>query len=346
MKYKVGMYGGSFDPLHLGHIHNIIKAAALCDTLYIVISWCQGRESTSKELRYRWILNSTNHLPNVKIIMVEDTAATKEEYDANNCWETGARDIKVKIGEPINAVFCGDDYRGTNRFESLYGPEAEVVYFPRGEVPVSSTEIRQQPSKYWEYIPQVCKAYYTKKVLVVGGESTGKSTLVQNLALAYNTNFVGEVGRETCQYAGGEELMIAEDLHENLLKQRIYVDEAAKHSNRILFVDTDALTTKFYADFLLGAGSHAAEQCGDMALAIHNINQWDLVFFLEPTVAFIQDGTRNEEIAAHREKYSGQIKTLLTENGVDFICLSGDYGERFAAAQKIIEEKLGIATNW
>ena len=108
MKYKVGMYGGSFDPLHLGHIHNIIKAAALCDTLYIVISWCQGRESTSKELRYRWILNSTNHLPNVKIIMVEDTAATKEEYDANNCWETGARDIKVKIWEPINAVFCGD----------------------------------------------------------------------------------------------------------------------------------------------------------------------------------------------------------------------------------------------
>jgi nicotinic acid mononucleotide adenylyltransferase len=26
MKYNVGMYGGSFDPLHLGHIHDIIKA--------------------------------------------------------------------------------------------------------------------------------------------------------------------------------------------------------------------------------------------------------------------------------------------------------------------------------
>lgn len=25
MKYKVGMYGGSFDPLHIGHIHDIIK---------------------------------------------------------------------------------------------------------------------------------------------------------------------------------------------------------------------------------------------------------------------------------------------------------------------------------
>ena len=59
MKYKVGMYGGSFDPLHVGHIHDIIRAAAVCEELYIMISWCEGRESSSKELRYRWILNST-----------------------------------------------------------------------------------------------------------------------------------------------------------------------------------------------------------------------------------------------------------------------------------------------
>ena len=30
MKYKVGMYGGSFDPLHIGHIHDIIRAASRC----------------------------------------------------------------------------------------------------------------------------------------------------------------------------------------------------------------------------------------------------------------------------------------------------------------------------
>ena len=43
MKYKVGMYGGSFDPLHIGHIHDIIKAAALCEELYVMLSWCEGR---------------------------------------------------------------------------------------------------------------------------------------------------------------------------------------------------------------------------------------------------------------------------------------------------------------
>ena len=33
MKYKVGMYGGSFEPLHNGHIRVIIKAAAQCEKL-------------------------------------------------------------------------------------------------------------------------------------------------------------------------------------------------------------------------------------------------------------------------------------------------------------------------
>ena len=69
MRYRVGMYGGSFDPLHIGHLHDIIRAAAMCEELYVMISWCEGRESTSKELRYRWIHNNIRHLPNVKMII-------------------------------------------------------------------------------------------------------------------------------------------------------------------------------------------------------------------------------------------------------------------------------------
>lgn len=153
-RYKVGMYGGSFDPLHIGHIHDIIRAAAMCEELYVMISWCEGRESASKELRYRWILNSTRHLPNVKIIMIEDKAVSKEEYNTDYYWEKGAQDIKDTIGKPIDAVFCGSDYLGTGRFESLYCPESEVVYFDRAEVPVSSTEIREWATAHWEYIPR------------------------------------------------------------------------------------------------------------------------------------------------------------------------------------------------
>ena len=346
MKYKVGMYGGSFDPLHVGHIHDIIRAAAMCEELYIIISWCDGRESTSKELRYRWILNSTRHLPNICIMLLEDKAVSKEEYNTDYYWEKGAADIKDSIRRPIDVVFCGTDYLGTNRFESLYCPESDIVYFDRSEVPISSTDIRTWALGNWDYIPSVCKDYYTQKVLIVGGESTGKSTLVQNLALAYNTNFVSEVGRDTCDYAGGEGFMTAEDLYENILRQKINVIDAAKHSNRILFVDTDAVTTLFYSKFLLGEDSEENIKCTDLAKSVNSIDNWDLVLFLEPDVEFIQDGTRNEMIRDNREKYSEDIKQLLIESGIKFYTIDGDYLERFNKAKSLIEKELGLSTKW
>lgn len=345
MRYKVGMYGGSFDPLHIGHIHDMIRAASMCEELYVMISWCTGRESTSKELRYRWIHNNVKHLPNVKIIMVEDKAVSKEEYNTEYYWEKGAQDIKDTIGKPIDAVFCGSDYCGTNRFESLYSPESEVIYFDRQEVPISSTELRFDVYENWQYLPPICRPYYVKRVLVVGGESTGKSTLVQNLAIAYNTNFVREIGRDTCEIAGGEEYMNVDDLYENFLRQKTEELKAAGSSNKLLFIDTDALTTKFYSGFLLSENEEI-RKCNALADAITDINRFDLILFLEPTVDFVQDGTRSEEIAADREKYSEQIKTLFQEKKIAFHCISGDYLERFNEAKRLIGETFGIKTVW
>src|SRR5699024_927968 len=134
---------------------------------------------------------------------------------------------------------------------------------------------------------------------------------------------------------GGEEWMIAEDLYENLLRQKIKVMDAVKESNRLLFVDTDALTTLFYANFLLN-NQEEKNNCQALAEAIHAITHWDLVLFLEPTVEFVQDGTRSEEIAQNREKYSNQIMDLLHRYGVEYTSIGGSYLERFTKAKELI----------
>ncbi len=337
MRYKVGMYGGSFDPLHIGHIDAIIRAASQCEKLYIVLSYSRERDHIPMEYRFRWIKNSFRHMDNIEIVLLEDTAASKEEYDSGHHWEDGRDAVLSQIGTKLDVVFCGDDYVGTDRYEELY--HCDVVYLDRSVVPISSSEIRENPFRYWEYVPRICRPYFTKKILFVGGESTGKSTLTANMALAYNTNYLEEVGREVCDAAGSEELMIAEDFYEILLKHKVKETELIKQSNKLFFVDTDALTTKFYVQFLLGDERKKAERLAD---AIAQINTFDLVFFLEPSVAFVQDGTRSAEIEADREKYSSQIKALFDQAGIDYICLAGDYLDRYEAVRRVIAEKYGI----
>lgn len=343
--YKTGMYGGSFDPLHIGHLHDVIRAASMCEKLYVIISYCIGRESTSKELRYRWMYNNCKHLGNVEIKLLEDKAVSKEEYNTDYYWEKGANDIKKLIGKKIDAVFCGSDYFGSNRFESLYGDESDVIYFDRSEVPISSTELRFDVYENWEYIPPICRPYYVRKILILGGESTGKSTLVKNLSIAYNTNYVEEVGRTTCEIAGGEDFMNKEDLIENLLKQKTKEIDASYNSNKLLFIDTDAITTLFYSKFLL-KNKDDIEDLNNLASSIIKINDFDLVLFLEPTVNFVQDGTRNELIKKDRVKYSNQIKSLLKEYNIKYISLDGTYLDRFNESKRLVKEKFNIDTIW
>lgn len=185
MKYKVGMYGGSFNPLHLGHVNNIITASNMCEKLYIVLSVSNDQNEIDHRERFMWLKNITAEMENVEVFEIFDRNDSKENYD----WQAGANDIKEYIGNPIDVVFSGDDYKGKNRWEKLY-PESEIYYIPRNNIDISSSMIRQNPYKYFEYLPNCVKPYYTKKVCIIGTESTGKTTLARNLAKYFNTTML------------------------------------------------------------------------------------------------------------------------------------------------------------
>ncbi len=333
MKYKCGMYGGSFNPLHQGHVQCIITAANLCERLIIVISSGKNRDEVDARVRYRWIYQMTKHLPAVKIMILEDDCESKEAYDERQ-WFVDAQKVKEFAGEPIEAVFCGSDYGQDSFWKKCY-PEAELVILPRNGI--SSTEIRENVYENWEWIPKIVRPYYVKKVLVIGCESTGKSTLSQNLALHFNTNYMEEAGRDISERSGTDMLMLPEDFTDILLTHKQREIEAVKHSNKVLFEDTDCLITRFFLDFLEGKDK---ERNAVLADAIAQFNEYDLIFFCESDVKFVQDGDRSEVIAADREKYSEIIKEIYRNHGYDFISLTGSYQERYEAAVSHVERLL------
>lgn len=335
MKYKVGMYGGSFNPLHLGHVNNIITASNLCEKLYIVLSVTNDENEIDHRERFMWLKNITSEMENVEVFEIFDKNISKDTYD----WETGANDIKNYINKPIDVVFSGDDYQGKDRWEKLY-PGSEIYYIPRSNINISSTEIRENPYKYFAYLPNCVKPYYTKKVCIIGTESTGKTTLARNLAKYFNTTHVEEAGRYICDDAGGIDNMQPYHYFEILFKHKQLEKEALKNANKILLIDTDSLITLYYYQLGFENTNELNKAFGDVAKGISVLNNYDLYIFLEPDVEWVQDGTRTYGEPEVREENNKKLKKIFDENGIKYVCVNGDYDNRYQQSKQLIEKIL------
>lgn len=338
--YKVGMFGGTFNPLHIGHINNIIEASNMCNQLYVILFYSENKNEIDHKERLKWLTQVTKDMQNVEVIEIADKSTSKENYD----WEDGKEQVVKQIKEQIDIVFCGDDYKGKNLFETLY-PDAYICYFSRRQINISSTQIRENPFKYYEYIPNCVREFYNKKVIVIGTESCGKSTLVRNLAKAFNTTYVEEVGRDVCANVGGFYNMKPIDYEEILYKHKVKEIEKLREANKVLFVDTDALITYYYYKLAFGETNEFNENFQILSNAMTKLNHYDLWIYLEPDVAWIQDGTRTYGEEEIRQKNNTLLKSMLKELEVKYEIITGNYQERFLKSKRLVHKLLRGGTN-
>lgn len=324
-RYNNGLVLGKFMPPQTGHVYLINTAAAQCVNLYVMI--CSDEtQPISGELRYKWLCEIFKGRENIHIIWCTDpNPQYPEDCESvdifyNKYWVPSV----YKHIKNLGVVFTSEEYG--DEFARYLGIQHVKVDQPRSHYAISATEIRNNPFANWAYVPKEVRTYFKKTIVVMGPESTGKSTLVQRLAEHFETEYVKEYGRSYAEITGTDNLNI-NDFESIVVGQRIGLELA--NQRKVIFVDTEAITTKVFCDMYLGhCHSEIIEEYIDT-------QHFDLYLLLDIDVPWVDDGTR--DFPNNRESHLNALKNELEGRGIEYVLISGSYEERYQKAIKEVE---------
>ena len=320
----LGLVIGKFYPPHRGHKFLIDIALGRVDHLDVLV--CSRPEQTIPgELRARWLQEIH---PSAFVQAIDDPG----EDDNSQFWA----EYTVRIlGRAPDVVFTSEEYG--EAFARFLGCRHVMVDRERTHVPVSARAIRSAPLRHWEYLEPCVRAYFAKRVSVVGAESTGTTTLALGLAQHYRTVCVPEYGREYCEkmQAAGVDLWTyrwrSEEFTEIARQQQELEDSLARQANRVLICDTDVLATAIWHERYMNACSPEVE-------AIAASHRHDLYLLTGCDIPFVQDGLRDGETI--RQWMTKRFEDMLTERGLPWVRVSGDRTQRLATAVREVNRLL------
>lgn len=170
------------------------------------------------------------------------------------------------------------------------------------------------------------------KVVLFGPESTGKTTLSEQLARHYTTVWVPEYAREYLQNKWNNERKTCEpkDLLPIAEGQMRLENELTKKVTNLLICDTDLLETKVYSEaYYLG-------YCDPLLEKYAAKNSYDLYFLTYIDVPWENDDLRDKP--NERERMFQYFKKTLTKYKRNFIILKGDKKTRLTKAINAIDK--------
>ncbi|MBS1805237.1 MAG: AAA family ATPase [Acidobacteria bacterium] len=323
-----GLVIGKFYPPHRGHKFLIETALKAVDHLDILIC-VRADQSISGDLRQTWLRQLH---PSASVIQVDDFG----EDDNSKAWAEFTRDI---LGYAPDVVFTSENYGET--YARYLGSQHVLVDLSRQEVPISATKVRANPLKHWEFLEPCVRAYFAARICIVGAESTGTTTLAQDLAEHYRTVWVPEYGREYCKAlsASGVDLWRYQWRSEEFLQiagaQCRLEDDLAREANRILICDTDPLATSIWHERYLKSRCLELEK-------LARTRRYQLYILTDCDIPFVQDGLRDGELV--REWMTTRFEQRLSEQNTPWLKVSGTRRQRMNSSIDEIDQLLSATS--
>ncbi|WP_126972130.1 AAA family ATPase [Gynurincola endophyticus] len=171
-----------------------------------------------------------------------------------------------------------------------------------------------------------------KKIVVIGPESTGKSTLCEALAKHYGCLWVPEYARTFLEENG------ADYQYDDLKKiaegqihlENKYTTIAIENKHPYLFIDTNLYVIQVWSEYVFG-------NCDESVFRMHNQQQYDLYLLCNIDLPWQEDPLRElPDIEARKVVYN-YYKTILQFQQVPWIEISGDSEQRLLNAVNGLE---------
>lgn len=325
-RFTHGLVLGKFYPLHVGHEHLIAAAASACARVTVQVL-ASARESIPLEVRAGWI---RERFPMVEVVTGMDEAEV--DFASPHAWDEHMRVIEALLPASVDAVFTSDPY-GAELARRL-GAAWQQVDPGRQSLAISGTAVRADVAGSWWALSPPVREWFCRRVVVLGAESTGTTTLARALAERLGTIWVPEYGRTwTVQRPGGPEAPwhTAEfDLvaFEHRRQER---DAMRTAPIPVIVSDTDVLATTIWHERYLG---HASPSVVRMAAD----GKPDLYVRTGDEIPLVQDGLRDGEHLRHAMQQ--RFRDVLAEQDVPWLEVRGPAAVRLADTVARVERLL------
>lgn len=311
----------------------IDSALAACEEVVVISYTSPGFPGCGAALREAWLRAL---YPQVRLLVLDETRMRLPDNDAPDAVQ---RDFCAALcldvlGVIVDAVFTSEDYgEGLARalsasFAARRGPGPTVRHVSvdkaRALVPVSGTAIRADPHALRAFLHPLVYASFVRKICVLGGESSGKTTLAAALARQLDSVWVPEYGREL--WIGKKGALGFDDMLAIGRAQHAREEALRPQATRWLVCDTSALTTAFYSVDLFGKA--------DPALLALAAQPYALTLLCAPDFAFVQDGTRRDH--GFRRRQHAWYVAELARRGVPYTVVHGPLAQRLRQVRAVL----------